>query len=399
MPQVLLQLAVLATGSFGFHTLLVITLCVSLLDDDWIAGKRSRQQQQQGGGGRLQAVLSGVTLLALAAAAVALFGVRLQDGALTADIGFSADEFAEFVHFAVPASVLLAAASFLLTAADGITSAALDSPGGCCRRLHAALGTAVTVLAAAGVLTCSLVPYTMLDEPSHRALPAPLRDAFADHVQPLHAFGSYGLFRQMTGVSGRPEVVLQGAGRTDGPWHDIELRYKPGDVSTAPLFVAPHQPRLDWQMWMAALGDYHANPWLTALAHRLLTGQRQAVQLLDAQRYPFSADKPPRYVRAVRYTYRYTGPGGGGDWWQRSQTAEPYLPVFSADHQPLLDYLRQLQLMDLPAETSDSPALIGLLDAVRAALEPWEARTLIWAVMLAVWLAGALAGRLMGTAR
>ena len=149
MPQVLLQLAVLATGSFGFHTLLVITLCVSLLDDDWIAGKRSRQQQQQGGGGRLQAVLSGVTLLALAAAAVALFGVRLQDGALTADIGFSADEFAEFVHFAVPASVLLAAASFLLTAADGITSAALDSPGGCCRRLHAALGTAVTVLAAA----------------------------------------------------------------------------------------------------------------------------------------------------------------------------------------------------------------------------------------------------------
>ncbi|HEY5281768.1 MAG TPA: lipase maturation factor family protein [Polyangia bacterium] len=34
------------------------------------------------------------------------------------------------------------------------------------------------------------------------------------------------------------------------------LKYKPGDLNHRPAFVAPHQPRLDWQMWFAALGNY-----------------------------------------------------------------------------------------------------------------------------------------------
>ena len=122
------------------------------------------------------------------------------------------------------------------------------------------------------------VPYTTLDAATHRSLPAPLRGAFSERVQPLHVFGSYGLFRKMTGVGGRPEVVLQGADSLDGPWTDIEFRYKPGEVGNQPAVVIPHQPRLDWQMWMAALGDYHGNPWLTSLAYRLLTAQPEVLR-------------------------------------------------------------------------------------------------------------------------
>ena len=33
-------------------------------------------------------------------------------------------------------------------------------------------------------------------------------------------------------------------------------------------FVLPHQPRLDWQMWFAALGSYNHNPWLLSLVYR-----------------------------------------------------------------------------------------------------------------------------------
>lgn len=50
--------------------------------------------------------------------------------------------------------------------------------------------------------------------------------------------------------------------------------YKPGNMSAAPPVVAPHQPRLDWQMWFAALGPHTQSPWFSSLLHRLLQGKR-----------------------------------------------------------------------------------------------------------------------------
>ena len=74
----------------------------------------------------------------------------------------------------------------------------------------------------------------------------------------------------MTGVGGRPEVILEGADSAGGPWSQYEFLYKPGNTSSAPQFMLPHQPRLDWQMWFAALGSYQHNPWLLSLVFRLL---------------------------------------------------------------------------------------------------------------------------------
>ena len=59
---------------------------------------------------------------------------------------------------------------------------------------------------------------------------------------------SYGLFRRMTGVGGRPEVVIE-LGTTDGKFQEVDFLYKPTDLNVACPWVAPHQPRLDWQMW------------------------------------------------------------------------------------------------------------------------------------------------------
>ena len=72
----------------------------------------------------------------------------------------------------------------------------------------------------------------------------------------------------MTGIGGRPEVVIEGALRESGPWREYHFSYKPGDLAAAPTFCLPHQPRLDWQMWFAALGSYQHNPWLLNLAYR-----------------------------------------------------------------------------------------------------------------------------------
>lgn len=61
---------------------------------------------------------------------------------------------------------------------------------------------------------------------------------------------------------------------------EIEFMYKPGNRSAPPPVLTPHQPRLDWQMWFAALGDNTQAPWFTSLMYRLLQGKRDGVHLL-----------------------------------------------------------------------------------------------------------------------
>ena len=136
----------------------------------------------------------------------------------------------------------------------------------------------------------------------------------ADSAAPFHVVSSYGLFSAMT--TERPEIVIEGS--DDGEsWQEYGFRYKPGDVSRAPRWVAPHQPRLDWQMWFAALGDPPA--WFPRLLQRLLEGSPEVLALLDHN--PFPA-RPPRFVRALLYDYRMTDlrtRRQTGSWWVRTK--------------------------------------------------------------------------------
>src|SRR5205807_2927415 len=69
-------------------------------------------------------------------------------------------------------------------------------------------------------------------------------------VEPIRSVNGYGLFRVMT--TERPEIVIEGS-RDGVEWSEYGFRWKPGDVHRRPAFVAPYMPRLDWQMWFAAL--------------------------------------------------------------------------------------------------------------------------------------------------
>src|SRR5881628_2865359 len=101
----------------------------------------------------------------------------------------------------------------------------------------------------------------------------------ADIYGKLEAFrivNGYGLFRVMT--KDRCEIILEGS--DDGmDWLPYEFKWKPGDVKRAPGWCAPHQPRLDWQMWFAALGTPQENPWIGGLVVRLLQGSRDVDRL------------------------------------------------------------------------------------------------------------------------
>lgn len=142
-------------------------------------------------------------------------------------------------------------------------------------------------------------------------------------IYPFSTFNNYGLFAVMT--TDRPEIVIEGT-RDGKTWRPYVFPYKPGPTGRAPVWVAPHQPRLDWQMWFAALGDYRRNPWLANLMRRLLQGEPTVVDLLEVN--PFE-ETPPKQVRALIYQYRFTTPkerAATGNWWKRRDRAL-YAPI------------------------------------------------------------------------
>ena len=96
-------------------------------------------------------------------------------------------------------------------------------------------------------------------------------------LEPLHIVSSYGLFAVMT--TQRDEIVIEGS--DDGiEWREYEFRYKPGDVARRPPWNIPHQPRLDWQMWFAALEDPQRLPWFSRFLERLLENEPAVTALL-----------------------------------------------------------------------------------------------------------------------
>ena len=145
-------------------------------------------------------------------------------------------------------------------------------------------------------------------------------------ITPFRSINTYGLFADMT--ESRPEIIVEGSNDRIS-WKTYEFRWKPGDLTSPPKWVAPHQPRLDWQMWFAALqGSYQNTPWFLNFMGSLLRGNPEVLKLLAENPFP---DTPPRYVRATLYDYRFTELAtkrSEGTWWAR-EWKRIYCPAIS----------------------------------------------------------------------
>ncbi|HKQ58997.1 MAG TPA: lipase maturation factor family protein [Candidatus Eisenbacteria bacterium] len=155
----------------------------------------------------------------------------------------------------------------------------------------------------------------------------PIADLFR-FVSPFRSVNRYGLFAVMT--TRRHEIVIEGS--NDGTtWREYGFRWKPGDVRRRPAFVAPHQPRLDWQMWFAVLSDFRDDPWFLTFCQRLLEGSRPVLALMAENPFP---EAPPRYLRATVYEYRFTDGAtrrASGAWWTR-ELKGLYCPVLTMEN-------------------------------------------------------------------
>ena len=139
-------------------------------------------------------------------------------------------------------------------------------------------------------------------------------------IQSLHLVNPYGLFRVMTRT--RPEIVIEGS--VDGlTWEPYPFKWKPVSIRETPKFTTPHMPRLDWQMWFAALhvearGTFETAPqWFNLFIRKLAQNNESVLSLLREN--PFAHDRP-KLLRLRLYHYTFCNPEirrTTGAWWER----------------------------------------------------------------------------------
>ncbi|NMO22817.1 lipase maturation factor family protein [Pyxidicoccus fallax] len=186
---------------------------------------------------------------------------------------------------------------------------------------------------ATGVFTAFALAYAVLalSQDARRLLgwrpPEPVATVLGA-VGSFRSINTYGLFAVMTTT--REEILIEGSG--DGQtWREYLLRWRPGPVDERPRFAAPHMPRLDWQMWFAALSTCRDNPWLLRLQDALLRGEPQVREFFRDGSLP---ETPPRYVRTRRFDYRFTDLAtlrATGAWWTREERGA-YCPPLTLEN-------------------------------------------------------------------
>ena len=131
-----------------------------------------------------------------------------------------------------------------------------------------------------------------------RNLPLPTLPIAA--LEPFRIANQYGLFAVMT--NGRYEIEFQGS--NDGQtWTAYPFRNKPQALNEAPRIYAPYQPRFDWNLWFASLGDWRQDDIVPLTEQRLLENDKDVLALFKGNPFP---QAPPRFVRAVLWQYWFT---------------------------------------------------------------------------------------------
>jgi hypothetical protein len=143
----------------------------------------------------------------------------------------------------------------------------------------------------------------------------PLPAAPVAALEPFRIANQYGLFAVMT--RGRYEIEFQGS--DDGTtWKPYVFGHKPQLLDERPRVYAPYQPRFDWNLWFASLGDWRQNEMVPLTEEALLDNDRDVIGLFRDD--PFGG-RAPKYVRAVLWQYWFTTldeKKRTGNWWRRN---------------------------------------------------------------------------------
>ncbi|MEZ4470781.1 MAG: lipase maturation factor family protein [bacterium] len=130
---------------------------------------------------------------------------------------------------------------------------------------------------------------------------AEARGAAREAVGAFASVNGYGLFATMT--RDRVEIIVEGSADGVSDWRPYRFRYKPGDPGEVGAMAGLHMPRLDWQLWFAALRPQCQRGWYPAFIQALLRGSKAVRGLLADDPFP---GRPPRAIRSRRVRYTFT---------------------------------------------------------------------------------------------
>ncbi len=174
-------------------------------------------------------------------------------------------------------------------------------------------------------LACTLLVLVLSYWPVRNLLSR--RQAMNASFNPFHLVNTYGAFGSISRE--RHEIVLEATDAqtvtSDTVWREYEFKGKPGDPRRRPPQFAPYHLRLDWLMWFVPLSPAYAGGWLMPLVEKLLQNDRPILRLLRHNPFP---DRPPTFLRASYYHYRFTTRSERrqtGAWWVRDRLGE-FLP-------------------------------------------------------------------------
>ena len=126
-------------------------------------------------------------------------------------------------------------------------------------------------------------------------------------VNTYGAFGSVGRKRYELVVEGTDDNTINAHIR----WKEYEFMAKPTGIHRKLPIIAPYQPRIDWQIWFAAMESPGQNPWMLAFIKKLLNNDKNTLRLIAKNPFP---DKPPKYIRVSHYIYKFAKPGSKTVW-------------------------------------------------------------------------------------
>lgn len=384
--QIILQLLIIATGNYNFFNLLTIALCLPCMDRCVQKDEVMKNQKEN------RTILEQSLLLILFAWSFSnMFYISTSNGGYySITMIWTLDTCEKLINDGVPVAIISSLLCMIYCAYQTSVQHSRAS-----KRISRLFHLFVCI----SCLGVGSVPFLNLSSGLWKSAGMSFTRQFIipwKELQKYHISNGYGLFRRMTGVGlndqfrkddfgwagmepsivDRPEIILEGQMKETGEIRELQFRWKPGKLSMKPKQVAPYQPRLDWQMWFAALGSYESNPWLVHLAYKILQGCEPVINLLDEPLLKSHQE----YVSSLSmklYSYDFTrintkwnqripgvhiipgdkssGTSSSGQWWTRSYKRQ-YLPSLDANNPSLKQFLSSYGFIDiciLPNERCD----------------------------------------------
>ncbi|XP_055627586.1 lipase maturation factor 2-like isoform X2 [Toxorhynchites rutilus septentrionalis] len=374
--QVFLHVNIIGSGNYGFLSLIVMTLLLTLVDDNTLAGevKLPRKEDKTG------AMAVKVIAVLMALGTWLMFGVGFTNGELAFKLLFNRSQYLRMMQMMVQMSPLLVMGLMI----QNILRIAMNQTGATnvvdgFRKFSKNGQFFLSTIVAFVIFLASIVPHLQLTHTT-----APGSSILTKPYHGLHNIYVVNQYGQHL-IKMRPkrlEIILEYSDNLSGPWQEYGFQYKPWNDEGSMPYAWVYFPRFDFKFYDASNAKPNTQKWVYPLVQRLLQNDPAVLNLLDQDHLP---TKAPKFIRASLYHFSFTSwfDGNSTTFWTR-QRVEDYFAPFSLDDGFLENKLRDV---GVPAVAASSNALNlplkWLLNVVRRFLGFFEGAYLVLGVLAA----------------